>query len=42
MKIRRLGVPEDIANGAAYLCSDDAAYVTGETLMISGRPSARL
>lgn len=32
----RLGVPADIAPAAVYLASDDAAYVSGATLMISG------
>ena len=38
----RLGTPEDIAAGVAYLVSPDGAYVTGETLMISGGMQARL
>jgi 2-hydroxycyclohexanecarboxyl-CoA dehydrogenase len=33
---RRLGQPEDIAGAVAYLVSDDAAYVTGQTLSVSG------
>ena len=32
----RLGTIEDIARGAAYLCGEDAAYVTGSTLRIDG------
>ena len=32
----RLGVPEDIAAGVVYLASDEAAYVTGQTLHING------
>ncbi|MEE9491956.1 MAG: 3-oxoacyl-ACP reductase FabG [Gammaproteobacteria bacterium] len=32
----RLGVPEDIANTVAFLCSDNAAYITGETLHVNG------
>jgi glucose 1-dehydrogenase len=32
----RMGQPEDIANGAAFLCSDDADYVTGTILRIDG------
>ncbi|MEY2566516.1 MAG: hypothetical protein QOE35_1045 [Actinomycetota bacterium] len=34
--LHRLGVPEDIAAGALYLCSDAAAWVTGHTLVIDG------
>ena len=32
----RLGTPEDIAAGVVYLASDEAAYVTGQTLHING------
>ena len=32
----RLGEPEDIASGTIYLASDEAAYVTGQTLHING------
>lgn len=32
----RLGVPEDIAGAVAYLVSNDAAWVTGQTLMLDG------
>ncbi|MFB0907141.1 MAG: glucose 1-dehydrogenase [Spirosomataceae bacterium] len=33
---KRIGKPEDIAKAAAWLVSDDADYVTGETLYIDG------
>ena len=33
---RRLGVVDDIAAGALYLASDEAAYITGQTLHING------
>lgn len=33
---RRMGTPEDLANGALYLASDDASYVTGIDLIIDG------
>jgi len=42
MQVDRLGEPEDIANAAAFLCSDLASYITGETLPVLGRPSPRL
>jgi glucose 1-dehydrogenase len=32
----RLGVPEDIAKAAAFLCSGDADYITGTTLRVDG------
>ncbi|QFY43613.1 3-oxoacyl-ACP reductase FabG [Candidatus Methylospira mobilis] len=32
----RLGQADEIAAGVAFLCSDDAAYITGETLHING------
>jgi 3-oxoacyl-[acyl-carrier protein] reductase len=36
LPIPRLGVPEDVAGVAAFLASDDAAYVTAETIHVSG------
>lgn len=38
----RLGTPEDIAAAAAFLVSEDAAYVTGETLVVAGGMQSRL
>ena len=34
--IKRLGLPEEIAGAVSYLASDDAAYVTGETIHVNG------
>jgi 3-oxoacyl-[acyl-carrier protein] reductase len=32
----RLGEPEDIAGAVRFLCSDDAAFITGEVLLVDG------
>jgi len=34
--IRRLGTPEDIANCALYLASDESGFVTGATIVVDG------
>jgi len=34
--LRRLGTPEDIANGVLFFASDAAKFITGQTLSISG------
>jgi NAD(P)-dependent dehydrogenase (short-subunit alcohol dehydrogenase family) len=34
--LKRLGVPEDIGSVVAFLLSDDAAWMTGQTLVIDG------
>lgn len=34
--LQRLGRPEDIANAYAFLASDEAAYITGAVLEVSG------
>jgi 3-oxoacyl-[acyl-carrier protein] reductase len=34
----RVGEPEDIAGVIAFLCSDDAAYVSGQVIYVRGGP----
>ncbi len=34
--LKRMGTPTDIANLAAFLASDEAAYITGEVIKIDG------
>ncbi|EKX55445.1 hypothetical protein GUITHDRAFT_149798 [Guillardia theta CCMP2712] len=34
--LRRFGEAEDIAGAAAFLCSADSSYMTGETMVIAG------
>ncbi|MEZ7132247.1 SDR family NAD(P)-dependent oxidoreductase [Nonomuraea sp. AD125B] len=34
--LRRLGTPQDVSGLVAFLCTDRAAYITGQTLSVSG------
>ncbi|XP_052458328.1 dehydrogenase/reductase SDR family member 4 [Carassius gibelio] len=40
--IKRLGQPEDIGGVIAFLCSDEASYITGETITVTGGMNCRL
>ena len=40
--LRRFGQPQDIANAALFLASDEAAYVTGASLHVDGGMNATL
>ncbi len=37
----RMGLPEEIAEAAVWLCSDRASYVSGESMLIDGAAVAR-
>ena len=37
----KLGEPDDIANAAAFLCSDEARFITGAILTVDGGESAK-
>ena len=39
--LRRIGEPDDIAGSVAYLCSDDAKWVTGMVMTVDGGISAK-
>jgi len=39
--LRRIGEPEDVADAIAFLASDAAAWITGETLVLDGGQSLR-
>jgi 3-oxoacyl-[acyl-carrier protein] reductase len=34
--LKRLGSPEDVANLAAFLASDNASYITGQVINVDG------
>ncbi|CAN0455884.1 unnamed protein product [Phaeothamnion confervicola] len=34
--LARFGKPEDVAAAALFLCSDEAAFITGQTLKVNG------
>ncbi|XP_039132598.1 tropinone reductase-like 3 [Dioscorea cayenensis subsp. rotundata] len=40
--LKRLGTTADMAAVAAFLASDDASYITGETIVVSGGMPSRL
>ena len=42
MHLTRLGLPEDIANAALFLASDEAAFVTGAIVPVDGGVTARM
>jgi NAD(P)-dependent dehydrogenase (short-subunit alcohol dehydrogenase family) len=40
--LRRTGVPADIANAIAFLCSADASFITGHALVVDGGMTIQL
>jgi 3-oxoacyl-[acyl-carrier protein] reductase len=38
--VRRAGEPRDIANVIAFLCSEDASFVSGQVIYVAGGPKA--
>ena len=34
--VRRMGTPEDVAAACAFLCSEDAGYITGQSINLNG------
>ncbi|XP_075708895.1 dehydrogenase/reductase SDR family member 4-like isoform X2 [Rhinoderma darwinii] len=40
--ISRVGEPEECAGAVSFLCSPDATFITGETLVVSGGGHSRL
>jgi dehydrogenase/reductase SDR family protein 4 len=40
--LKRLGSVEDMAAAAAFLASDDASFITAETIVVAGGMQSRL
>lgn len=38
--VARAGTPDDIANAAAFFCSEEASFVSGQVLYVAGGPRA--
>ena len=36
LPINRMGAPEDISNAVSFLCSEQASWITGQTLFVDG------
>ena len=36
LPLKRAATPDDVAAACAYLCSDDAAYITGQQINVNG------
>ncbi|XP_022378329.1 dehydrogenase/reductase SDR family member 4 isoform X2 [Enhydra lutris kenyoni] len=42
MQIKRIGKPDECAGIVSFLCSEDASYITGETVVVGGGTPSRL
>ena len=40
--VRRTGIPDDIASAVAFLCSNEASFITGQVLAVDGGLSIQL
>ena len=40
--LRHTGVPDDIANAVRFLCSDEAGFITGHTMVVDGGMTIQL
>jgi NAD(P)-dependent dehydrogenase (short-subunit alcohol dehydrogenase family) len=40
--VRRVGRPDDIAGAVAFLCSEDASFITGQSLAVDGGMTVQL
>jgi 3-oxoacyl-[acyl-carrier protein] reductase len=34
--LKRFGKPDEVANVAVFLASDDSSYITGQTIVVDG------
>jgi len=39
--LRRIGAPQEMADVAAFLCSDEASFITGAAILADGGWTAR-
>jgi len=39
--VNRMGSPEDLAGAVYFLCTDEASWVTGQTLVVDGGTTFR-